>query len=61
VERRNIWDDDDARTFVRTHNRGNETVPTVIFDGVVRTNPRPAELIAEVRKASLTAPKDISR
>lgn len=61
VERRNIWDDDDARTFVRAHNRGNETVPTVIFDGIVRTNPRPADLIAEVRAASHTTPKGNSR
>jgi glutaredoxin len=46
VRRHNIWEDDDARGFVRTHNRGNETVPTVRLGEIVETNPPPAVLIA---------------
>lgn len=38
----NIWRDDDGRAFVRSVNDGNETVPTVVIDGVVHTNPAPA-------------------
>jgi glutaredoxin len=41
----NIWEDDDARAFVQTHNRGNETVPTVAIDDLVVTNPDPAAFI----------------
>lgn len=47
--RHDIWSDDEARAFVRAHNRGNETVPTVVLGGVVRTNPSPKDLVAEVR------------
>jgi hypothetical protein len=39
VELRNIWVDDEARAFVRRHNRGNETVPTVVVGSAVWTNP----------------------
>ncbi len=45
----NIWEDDDARAFVRTHNHGDETVPTVAFADGVWTNPDPTELIERVR------------
>lgn len=51
-ELRNIWDDNEARDFVRAHNRGNETVPTVVFDGTVRTNPDPADFVAELLASS---------
>ncbi|MGB3187201.1 MAG: glutaredoxin domain-containing protein [Ornithinimicrobium sp.] len=37
----NIWDDQDAAAFVRGANDGNETVPTVVLDGVPVTNPDP--------------------
>lgn len=37
----NIWDDQDAAAFVREANGGNETVPTVVLDGVPVTNPDP--------------------
>src|SRR5699024_4541515 len=40
----NIWQDADAAAFVRSQNEGNETVPTVVIDGLVRTNP-PAETV----------------
>lgn len=45
----NIYRDADAAAFVRSVNSGNETVPTVVTDAHVRTNP-PA---AEVREALL--------
>jgi mycoredoxin len=38
----NIWRDEEAAGFVRAHNSGNETVPTVILGGEVLTNPAPA-------------------
>ena len=34
-----IWADEAARAYVRSVNDGNETVPTVVIDGEVRTNP----------------------
>lgn len=37
----NIWQDAEAAEFVRQHNDGNETVPTVVIDGEVHTNPDP--------------------
>lgn len=46
---RNIWEDPEARQFVRSHNRGNETVPTVTLGGVTMTNPHPRQLIEEIR------------
>lgn len=49
VELHNIWDDEVARTFVREHNRGNETVPTIAIAGTVLTNPDPATLVEIVR------------
>ncbi|MEO5608230.1 MAG: glutaredoxin domain-containing protein [Ornithinibacter sp.] len=38
----NIWQDDDARAFVASVNNGNETVPTVVINGVPHTNPDPS-------------------
>ncbi|WP_238335751.1 glutaredoxin domain-containing protein [Serinicoccus kebangsaanensis] len=37
----NIWEDEEAAAFVRSVNDGNETVPTVVIDGIPRTNPDP--------------------
>lgn len=37
----NIWKDPEARAYVRSVNDGNETVPTVVIDGVAHTNPSP--------------------
>jgi mycoredoxin len=39
VELRNIWEDEAARAFVRRHNGGDETVPTVTVGSSVWTNP----------------------
>lgn len=44
-----IWADEDAASYVRTVNDGNETVPTVVIDGVPHSNPNPS-----VVRAALT-------
>jgi len=36
-----IWQDADAAAYVRSVNGGDETVPTVVVDGLPRTNPSP--------------------
>ena len=41
-----IWADSDAAAYVRSVNDGNETVPTVVVDGVPHANPPPAEVRA---------------
>ena len=45
---RNIWEDPEARTYLRTVTGGNETVPTVVAGGQVLVNPRPEEVVALV-------------
>ncbi len=52
VELRNIWADDEARAFVRRHNRGNETVPTVAVGTAVWTNPDVRTVTAALRAAT---------
>ena len=45
-----IWADEDAAAYVRSVNGGDETVPTVVIDGVAHTNPPPrtvAERLAQ--------------
>lgn len=44
----NIWEDPEARTYLRTVTGGNETVPTVVVGGQVLVNPRPEEVVALV-------------
>ena len=50
VRLHDIWTDDEARAFVRAHNRGNETVPTVAVGDQVWCNPPPAEFVAALRR-----------
>ena len=38
----NIWEDDAGRAYVASVNNGDETVPTVVIDGIAHTNPDPA-------------------
>lgn len=52
VEWVNIWDDKQAAAFVRSVAGGNETVPTVVLDGVAVVNPAPARVVAAVRRAA---------
>ncbi len=42
----NIWEDPEAARFVRGINGGDETVPTVVIDGVAHTNPPPGQVRA---------------
>jgi len=41
---RDIWSDDEALAFVRSVNRGNETVPTVRIPHHTMTNPTGAQI-----------------
>ena len=47
-EQRNIWDDAEAATFVRSVARGNETVPTVRVQQIALVNPTAAQVLREV-------------
>jgi mycoredoxin len=49
VRLHNIWEDDSARRFVREHNGGDETVPTVAVGDVVVTNPSPRPFVEQLR------------
>lgn len=49
VELRNIWQDDEARSFVARHNQGSETVPTVAVGEEVVINPRPDAFVRDLR------------
>ena len=40
----NIWDDPEAAATVRSFADGNETVPTVVFNGVGLVNPSAKEV-----------------
>jgi mycoredoxin len=46
LDRRNIWEDDTSADFVRSVNRGNETVPTLVVGDQTLTNPHPADVLA---------------
>lgn len=46
----NIWEDDAGRAFVASVNDGNETVPTVVIDGVPHTNPAPGVVLAALKR-----------
>jgi len=41
----NIWDDPADAAIVRQYANGNETVPTVVVDGVGLVNPSPRDLL----------------
>lgn len=47
----NIWQDDEAAAYVRSVNDGNETVPTVVIDGVAHTNPQPSLVLDRLASA----------
>ncbi len=46
----NIWEDTEALQFVRQENDGDETVPTVVFQDQVSTNPDPIALIKYIQE-----------
>jgi glutaredoxin len=49
VKRVNIWADPDAAAYVRSVANGNETVPTVVIDGIPIVNPAPSQVVAALR------------
>lgn len=49
----NIWEDEEAAAFVRSHARGNETVPTVDIGGEVLVNPPATKVVTMARDAGL--------
>ncbi|GAC1587074.1 MAG: glutaredoxin domain-containing protein [Acidimicrobiales bacterium] len=55
----NIWEDDEARAFVRSVARGHETVPTAVVDGLAMVNPRGSDVQVALETAhERTAPGD---
>lgn len=46
LAKHNIWDDPADAAVVRDHANGNETVPTVVIDGVGMVNPSADDVIA---------------
>ena len=49
-----IWADPEAAAYVRSVNDGDETVPTVVVDGVARTNPEPGAVRAALSAGAWT-------
>lgn len=49
LRKHNIWDDHDAAAVVRSHARGNETVPTVVIGETGLVNPSPDEVVDALR------------
>lgn len=43
-ELRNIWEEPDAAEFVRSVNRGNELVPTLVVGDIVLSNPSASDV-----------------
>jgi len=54
----NIWEDDEARAFVRSVARGNETVPTVVVGEWALVNPRGSDVVAALTQSPRAAPPD---
>jgi glutaredoxin-like protein len=48
AEEHDIWSDPAAAAFVRSVARGNETVPTVVVDGIALVNPSGREVLARL-------------
>jgi len=46
LRKHNIWENPDAAAIVRSHARGNETVPTVVVAGRGMVNPSADEVVA---------------
>lgn len=46
----NIWEDDAGCRYVESVNDGNQTVPTVVIDGVPHTNPPPSLVTAALER-----------
>lgn len=48
LDEHDIWSDPAAAAFVRSVTGGNETVPTVVVDGVALVNPSGREVLARL-------------
>ena len=52
LDKRNIWNDDEHATVVRSIANGNETVPTVVVGEARLVNPSALEVVEEMRTHS---------
>jgi mycoredoxin len=52
LRKHNIWEDPEAAAVVRSHARGNETVPTVVIAGVGMVNPTADDVVAALDAAA---------
>ncbi|HAS11602.1 MAG TPA: NrdH-redoxin [Acidimicrobiaceae bacterium] len=50
LDKRNIWDDPDAASTVRSIANGNETVPTVVIGEARMVNPSVDHVLAAIRQ-----------
>jgi len=50
LDERNIWEDQQAASFVRSVANGHETVPTVVVGDHALVNPRPAKVLSLLRR-----------
>jgi glutaredoxin len=51
-ELRNIWEEPDAAEFVRSVNRGNELVPTLVIGDIVLSNPSADQVADAMTRAA---------
>ncbi len=58
LDRRNIWEDDDAAAFVRSVAGGSETVPTVEVGDRALVNPTADEVLAALSQVDPDAVPD---
>ena len=59
LAKHNIWDEPAHAAVVRSHANGNETVPTVVIDGIGMVNPSADDVIAVLsEKAPHLVPDD---
>jgi len=52
----NIWEDPAAAAVVRSHARGNETIPTVLVGALAMVNPTAGEVIAAAHERMAGGP-----
>ena len=51
-ELRNIWEEPDSAEFVRSVNRGNELVPTLVVGDIVLSNPSADQVADALERAA---------
>jgi mycoredoxin len=55
TEEIDIWQDPEARAFVRAHANGSETVPTVAIGGTILVNPSVHRVVSLAADAGIAA------